>query len=365
MIVSSRSRSAAISLVGPQLRRLTLLAAASAVDAHSIRRRAACDRRILVKRRRLGRALERLGHEVRCGSTYTRVLTAMSWIVSGATRCNCRSGQRCAKARQHRCTLSRWSEPGRAWLLASRSGAAAIAVGVLLVTDRASGAGTATLTPVADTYVKSDKPAERFGTKSDLKIDTSPVLNVYLRFDVTVPAGETVTRATLRMYPTSSSNVGFTVHGVADTTWPETTTSYSNAPAIGAQVGASGAYASKVYVPVDVTSLVTAQRPGQLRRQGGQLDLRGVQVARVEHRQAAAARRDERRRRRRRGDGRLRARRRRRRQHDLARPRELRHRAEPRPILLPRRRLRDRHRDRVREQLRAALRRARRASPTR
>src|SRR5829696_9708329 len=146
---------------------------------------------------------------------------------------------------------------GRARKLAALFGAgvAAIAAGALLLTDRASGAGTATLTPVADTYVKSDHPADRFGTRSDLKIDASPVYDVYLRFDVSVPAGETVTRATLRMFPTSSSSVGFTVHGVADTTWGETTTSYSNAPAIGAQVGASGAYPGKAYVSVDVTSL--------------------------------------------------------------------------------------------------------------
>lgn len=130
--------------------------------------------------------------------------------------------------------------------VAFATGAAAIIAGALLMTDRAAGAATATLTPVADTYVKADKPAGIFGTQSSFKIDTTPALNAYLRFNVTVPAGETVTRATLELFPTSSSTVGFTVHGVADTTWGETTTSYSNVPAIGAQVGASGAYASKV-----------------------------------------------------------------------------------------------------------------------
>ena len=66
-----------------------------------------------------------------------------------------------------------------------------------------------------------------------------------MRFAVSVPTGEVVTRATLRLFATSSSAAGFTVHGVASTTWDERTTTYANAPPIGAQVAASGSHAGK------------------------------------------------------------------------------------------------------------------------
>jgi hypothetical protein len=44
---------------------------------------------------------------------------------------------------------------------------------------------------------------------------------------------------------------------VASTTWGEATTTYSNAPAIGSQVAASGSHPGNAYISVDVTSLVT------------------------------------------------------------------------------------------------------------
>ena len=84
-----------------------------------------------------------------------------------------------------------------------------------------------------------------FGTSSGIRVDGSPVTSGYLRFNVSVPAGEVVTSARLRLYTASSSRSGFTVHRVARTTWGETTTTYGNAPAIGSQVAASGAYSGQ------------------------------------------------------------------------------------------------------------------------
>jgi len=157
--------------------------------------------------------------------------------------------------------LARAHRPWQRVALVAALGAAAAVTVSMLTGGGAAVAATATLTPLADTYVKSDRPANNFGKTNSFKIDTSPAQNAYLRFDVTVPAGESVTRATLRLFATSSSNVGFTVHGVADTTWGETTTTYANAPAIGAQVAASGAYPGKAYVAVDVTAAVTGAGP--------------------------------------------------------------------------------------------------------
>ncbi len=132
-----------------------------------------------------------------------------------------------------------------------------VAGAAVLLGDGDAGAATSTLTPVADTYVQSDRAGRNFGTASGIRVDGSPVTNGYLRFNVSVPADEVVTSATLRLYTTSSSGSGFTVHGVASTTWGETTTTYGNAPAIGSQVAASGSYPGNAYVSVNVTPLVT------------------------------------------------------------------------------------------------------------
>ncbi len=136
-------------------------------------------------------------------------------------------------------------------------GAAAGVVVAAVMGSGAAGTATATLTPVADSYVRADRPLANFGKASSFEIAGRPVSNAYLRFRVTVPAGQTVARATLQLFASSKSTAGFTVHRVANTTWGETTTTYANAPPIRARVAASGAHRGKAYVSVDVTSLVT------------------------------------------------------------------------------------------------------------
>ena len=134
--------------------------------------------------------------------------------------------------------------------------ASAVIVAVVFLKSGPARAVTSTLTPVADTFVRADQPGANFGSASGIGVDASPIANGYLRFNVRVPVGDVVTRATLRLYTTSSSGSGFTVHRVTNTTWGETTTTYSNAPAIGVQVAASGSYPGNAFVSVDVTTLV-------------------------------------------------------------------------------------------------------------
>ncbi len=66
----------------------------------------------------------------------------------------------------------------------------------------------------------------------------------------------TVTNATLRLYPTSSSATGYQIRRVADQNWDEGTITYANAPAVGALIGSSGNFASGNWTSVNVTSLV-------------------------------------------------------------------------------------------------------------
>src|SRR5215211_1739356 len=114
-----------------------------------------------------------------------------------------------------------------------------------------------TFTPVADAYVSSATPSTNFGGATRLKMDSSPVLSSYVRFDV---AGLTapVTRATLQVYMRTKSKTGFEVRGVGDNSWGETTITYANAPAFASSPSAaSGAVRPGRWVTVDITPLVT------------------------------------------------------------------------------------------------------------
>jgi phospholipase C len=115
-----------------------------------------------------------------------------------------------------------------------------------------------TLTPVADAYVRADRPAASFGRAPSLRVSRRPAAIAFLRFRVAVPAGRTVSRAALQLFASSGSASGFTVHAVPSTTWAESTLTYASAPRVRSRAAASsGAYRGRAYVSVDVTPLVT------------------------------------------------------------------------------------------------------------
>jgi len=125
------------------------------------------------------------------------------------------------------------------------------------VTTPAGGGGTTlTFTPVADAYVRSDQTTTNFGTSTSLRIDGSPIIRSYLRFNVTVSG--TITQALLKLTATSSGS-GYAVHGgVIDNAWGETAITYGNAPAFMSLAGdpAAGSFVSGAVTSVDVTPLV-------------------------------------------------------------------------------------------------------------
>lgn len=117
-------------------------------------------------------------------------------------------------------------------------------------------AAAVTFTPVADAYVNAGSPSSNYGTSTQLRVDGSPIENSYLRFTVANLSGA-VTSATLRVYATSSQSTGYTASAVSDNTWTESTLNYSNAPAIGAAIGSSGAVSANTWTSVNVTSYIT------------------------------------------------------------------------------------------------------------
>jgi hypothetical protein len=119
--------------------------------------------------------------------------------------------------------------------------------------------GTSTITmflPIADSYTDASNPTVNNGSLTQIRIDNSPVVNSYLRFNIQGLNG-TVTKATLRVYANSSSTAGYQAHSVSDTTWGETTINYNNAPLLGSVTGSIGASSGSVWTTVDVTSMIT------------------------------------------------------------------------------------------------------------
>ena len=114
-----------------------------------------------------------------------------------------------------------------------------------------------TFVPVADSYVNAERPSTNFGTATTIRVDASPEMRTYVKFNVDVSAP--IVRATLRIFTASSSTTGYQVRGVALSNWGETTITFANAPAVsGTVTGSSGSFSSGVWTVIDVTPLATS-----------------------------------------------------------------------------------------------------------
>jgi len=97
-------------------------------------------------------------------------------------------------------------------------------------------------------------------------VDNSPKQDFLIKFQVNGLAGHTVTRATLKLYNVSSSNIGGNFYRVNDQTWEEETVTWNNAPAHdGTLVASLGAVTTGNWYSLDVTSLISADGTYSLR----------------------------------------------------------------------------------------------------
>lgn len=138
-----------------------------------------------------------------------------------------------------------------------RAAGALVAATLAVVFPSAASAASTTFVPSADSYVSSGAPNTNYGSRNRLWVQTGPpIKRAYLKFDVSLPTGSTVTGATLRLYVgTSSTPTGYLAYGVADTSWGEGTITYANAPGFGAELGSSGGWASgHFYTSVSLSS---------------------------------------------------------------------------------------------------------------
>lgn len=116
--------------------------------------------------------------------------------------------------------------------------------------------GTITFAPAADAYVTAAIPNTNFGGSQQIRFDASPDVKGYLTFNVQ-GLNAPITRVKLRLYANSSSSKGSNVYGVPDSSWGERSITYTNAPALGNQIGAIGPFRSGTWIEVDVTAFVT------------------------------------------------------------------------------------------------------------
>ena len=115
---------------------------------------------------------------------------------------------------------------------------------------------TFTFISIADSYVESTKPSTNYGSATQIRVDGSPDVHSYLRFNIQGLSG-TVTSATLRVYANSAVSAGYEARSVSNNTWTESGITYSNAPPVGSVLGSSGNVNSNTWTSVNVTSYIT------------------------------------------------------------------------------------------------------------
>jgi len=113
-----------------------------------------------------------------------------------------------------------------------------------------------TFIPIADAYVDSGNSSTNYGSLTTLRVDGSPTVRSYLRFNIQGLSG-TVTSATLRVFANSSLSTGYDARSVSDNTWVESSITYNNAPPVGSVLGSSGSINSNTWTSVNITSYIT------------------------------------------------------------------------------------------------------------
>ena len=126
---------------------------------------------------------------------------------------------------------------------------------------------TINLNPTADTHVRDgSSAATNFGTATTIEAQTSSTVggnrDAYFRFDLT-SVGD-VRNAKLRIFAGTSAagSITTSVYPVANTTWPETTTTWNNRPALGSpglnSVTINGT--TLAWYEIDVTNYVMGEK---------------------------------------------------------------------------------------------------------
>jgi hypothetical protein len=113
----------------------------------------------------------------------------------------------------------------------------------------------------ADTWVDAGSPKSKFGTKTTMSADATPIRIAYVRFTVASVGSRPVVQAILRLTVDSGSSAqsasGGSLHRISDTTWQEKSVTYRARPVMdGPVVATAGTVRARQVVDFDVTSVV-------------------------------------------------------------------------------------------------------------
>jgi hypothetical protein len=146
----------------------------------------------------------------------------------------------------------------------------------------AAAAATTTLDATADSRVESAYPNSNYGRYS-LRAQLGAIRS-YIKFNLSTLPDETITQATLRVAPISSSSPGLESFAVTDSYWTEDEITWNNQPGpSGGSIDQIGAWSDgPAWVSMDVTSIV-AGRTGDVSMMVGAVDASGPTVFKSRH----------------------------------------------------------------------------------
>jgi hypothetical protein len=137
-------------------------------------------------------------------------------------------------------------------------GAGELATGPAGATSTKAAPRSRTFLAVADAKVDQANPTGNYGSRKTLRVDASPTIRSYLRFEVRGLTG-TVRSAVLQVWANSPQRPGYQVHRLGPTAWSEATSTFATQPA-GAieptRLGSSGPVRAGSWTSVDVTPLL-------------------------------------------------------------------------------------------------------------
>ena len=110
--------------------------------------------------------------------------------------------------------------------------------------------------PIADAYISQTSSSTNYGGSNQLRIDGSPLVYSYLRFNVSGLRGRPISKVVFQIFANSNLSGGYQVHLVSDNTWGENTITYANAPSFNNTITTSGNIISGQWIQVDITSMV-------------------------------------------------------------------------------------------------------------
>lgn len=121
---------------------------------------------------------------------------------------------------------------------------------------------TITISPAKDAMVKAAASSTNFGTANQLQTSNQSGFQkrAFLQFNITtaqIPAGATVTGATLLVASQSTITGQINAHAVGNTTWSETGITWANKPALGTQLASDSSHTAGTDSTWNVTAHIT------------------------------------------------------------------------------------------------------------